>query len=116
MLFFLFIIIYCLIVTGSLHLVEFPTQYTGNISIASGFLRLIPTGAREGQATPRCFVMWLRRVMLNPPFGDFLPCTYRSTYGSQIMSAPTTRSPTCPLGKFYLCECFHNRITFFSRA
>lgn len=27
--------------------------------------------------------------MLNPAFGDFLPCTYGSTHSSQVRSAPT---------------------------
>lgn len=37
----------------------FPTQSTGNSSMASGFLWLILAGSRRDQPSPVCFVIWL---------------------------------------------------------
>lgn len=111
MLFFLFIIIYCLIVAGRLHSVKFPTQRTGSYSMASDFLGLIFTEAGRALPTSGLFV----RSPSGPPAhrqrGHFLP----GTQSRRQPQAPR-RSPTQPLGKAPLIRAEYYVISFSMRC
>lgn len=94
MLFFLFIIIYCPIVAGRLHSVQFPTQRTGSGSMASDFLGLIFTEAGRDQPTSGLFVRSLPWAPVNLP-----PDTSFQAPNTDSSEVTLPGSPTQPLGK-----------------
>lgn len=108
MLFFLFIIRYCPIVAGRLHSVRFPTQRTGNRSMASDFLRLIFTEAGRDLPTSGPFVLRLHKGPSNPPVWTLPSRPQCRQQSPQALPPQSHAAPgkSSPYHRWMLCHFF----------